>query len=94
MSLYMHTIDGEPAVFTDERFPRIHFAGKTVTGLATSLKEIREQQRRVQRADAKDGVGPFKYGYVRITTRAVAHALAWQARNGSESRISNQGEER
>lgn len=76
MSLYMHTIDGQPAILGDHGY--ICFAGKTVTKLATSLEQIKREQRELIAKDAAAGVGPFKYGYVRITERAVMRVLADQ----------------
>lgn len=76
MSLYMHTIDGQPAVLSDSGY--ICFAGKTVTKLATSLAQIRREQRELTAKDAAAGIGPFKYGYVRITQRAVTRVLEVQ----------------
>lgn len=70
MNYYMHLLDGQPGIF-DDRTGRICYAGKACTNLATSLKQLRSEQRSAANCDIADKVGPFRYSYVRIPGYAL-----------------------
>ena len=66
---YMHLIDRLPAQYWPDQ--QICFAGKRVTRFATSLKQIRKEQKK-SKAWRKRSLGIrgdediFSYGYIRI----------------------------
>lgn len=63
---YMHTLDGQPAAFTEGY---ICFAYKQVLEheMATSLRQLRRQQADCISRRSSEGLGnDFDYGYVRI----------------------------
>lgn len=68
-TMYMHTIDGWPAKFTGRE---IIGAGKRVK-LASSLKQIREEQARDAATMARRAWSPqYALGYVRVEVPANA----------------------
>lgn len=69
-SIYIHLLDGHPAVY-DERSERIFYAGKVVNNFAESYEQLIRERKNAIRQDASDGIGPYKYGHVRITRAAL-----------------------
>jgi hypothetical protein len=69
-SLYMHTLDQQPAMFQDNH---IVFAGREVSRLARSLAQIRDEQAENCRWCYRNAVqhDPNEYGYVRIPLKAT-----------------------
>lgn len=67
MNLYMHLIDDKPAEF-QPTFGTIAYAGKCCRRFATSLKQIRREQKLSAEADQRDLPAAQwpKYGYVRL----------------------------
>ncbi len=64
---YMHMLTGKPAFYQPGH--QICFAHKCVPALATSLEQIRDEQRRSVAWRAKLGLMvdlPSQYGYVRV----------------------------
>lgn len=74
MNYYMHTLDGQPA-YAEKRpgnATAIVYAGRYVGQLATSLEQIRQEQRAsAQHYGPNDNA---KYGYVRIPAHAVSRS--------------------
>ena len=69
-NIYIHLLDGSPAVY-DERTQRIFYAGKVLRNFATSYRQLIDERNNAIRNDAKDGVGPYRYGHVRIPRDAL-----------------------
>lgn len=63
----MHLMDERPAQFGGKC---LHFSGRRVTRLATSLKQIRQEQD-IDRAFGGDA-SPVSYSYVRISRGALS----------------------
>lgn len=64
-TMYMHTLDGMPASYTEEFGGYIHFvSGRNKVRLEQSLSDIRRQQR----TDIlnKASLSPVEYGYVLV----------------------------
>lgn len=66
---YMHTINGRPGQFQPST-KGICFAGKACTRLATSLKQIRTEQK-IDRANVSANCAPYELGFVRIPIYVV-----------------------
>lgn len=67
VNLYMHLIDGKPGEFQPS-YGTIAYAGKSCRRLATSLKQIRQEQKIAARQDQRDFAAadwPI-YSYVRL----------------------------
>lgn len=72
-TLYMHTLDGQPAQY--EKGQQIRFAPKSVTRFATSLAQIRSEQKASDAWRAGLGLaGSFRAGHVciRVSPEEVA----------------------
>jgi hypothetical protein len=70
--VYMHLLDGKPAEFDAER-KYIYFAGRQVSRFATSLRQIRTEQRKAILAARKETVlnqeewaNPKRYSYILV----------------------------
>jgi hypothetical protein len=68
-NFYMHTIDGRPGQFQPSA-KSVCYAGKSCTRLATSLTQIRKEQK-IDRANASPNCGTYELGYVRIPAYVV-----------------------
>jgi len=64
---YLHTIDNKPAAFEGTQITFLNFYGKAFA-LASSLKQIREEQRATKKYRIQNGF-PYdenRYGYFRV----------------------------
>lgn len=72
--LYMHTLDGKPALYYEAYGSRaIAFAGvRDLATLATSLNQIRREQKAAMRDNERIGLGhdAKRLGYVRVEVPA------------------------
>lgn len=70
-TMYMHTMDGQPAVFLADDFRTgLYFAcGRTKASLHKNLKEIRNQQKK-HKANLPPGFGHEKLGYILVRVPA------------------------
>jgi len=81
-TMYLHTIDGQPANFDDRRGARLYFAGgygkSGAASLVPTLAQIRREQARVVAEDERNPIRrnppPFRYGYVRVVVPGKAGA--------------------
>lgn len=71
---YLHTLDGLPAAFYDDRVCFMSFYGPA-NPLATSLKQIRREQdssKVIDRIDGRDGEFVYSYRRVRLPSAREA----------------------
>lgn len=67
-TFYMHTIDGRPGQFQPS-FKQVSYAGRHCGRLATSLEQIRREQK-IDQDNKSPNSGPYELGYIRIPASA------------------------